>query len=152
MPQFVLRIKHPCFRIESTLVEALLRLQCPDERHFVDALSYIPGNPVKRGCVRHRNNGHGAVSATSTGEKGGVEIESEWTARKREGARKIISSHRTAPLAQFPMMALCFDLAAARCPDRTSSLFQPVGSSSRHSSSEQVPRSYLPADLRTRHG
>jgi putative transposase len=55
---------------------------------FVEKLRYIHRNPVKRGlCELPEKTGSGAaVRHYATGAEGRVEIESEWTARKRERA------------------------------------------------------------------
>ena len=52
---------------------------------FVEKLRYIHRNPVKRGLAeRPQNWKWSSFRHYATGEDCGVEIESEWTARKRE--------------------------------------------------------------------
>jgi putative transposase len=54
---------------------------------FVEKLRYIHRNPVKRGlCERPEDWEWSSFRHYATGCKGRVEIESEWTARKRERA------------------------------------------------------------------
>jgi putative transposase len=56
-------------------------------RQFVEKLRYIHRNPVKRGlCERPENWEWSSFRHYATGCEGRVEIESEWTARKRERA------------------------------------------------------------------
>jgi putative transposase len=58
-----------------------------DYPQFVEKLRYIHHNPVKRGlCARPEDWQWSSFSHYSTGSEGRVEIESEWTARKRERA------------------------------------------------------------------
>jgi putative transposase len=55
---------------------------CPQ---FVEKLRYIHRNPVKRGlCERPEDWEWSSFRHYATGCEGRVEIESEWTARKRE--------------------------------------------------------------------
>jgi len=55
------------------------------ERKFVDKLRYIHNNPVKRGLVdRPEDWQWSSFRHYLTGQAGPVEIESQWTARKRE--------------------------------------------------------------------
>ena len=57
------------------------------ERKRVEKLRYMHRNPVKRGLVSQPE--HWAWSSFlhhATGREGRIEIESEWTARKRERA------------------------------------------------------------------
>ena len=57
------------------------------EHKFVEKLRYIHRNPVKRGLVeRPEDWTWSSFRHYATGEVGVVEIESQWTARKREGA------------------------------------------------------------------
>jgi putative transposase len=57
------------------------------ERKFVEKLRYIHRNPVKRGLVaRPEDWASSSFRHCLTGEAGVVEIESQWTARKREHA------------------------------------------------------------------
>ncbi len=54
---------------------------------FAEKLDYIHGNPVKRGlCDRPEDWPWSSYWHYATGEPGVVEIESEWTARRRTGA------------------------------------------------------------------
>ncbi len=58
-----------------------------DYAHFVEKLRYIHRNPVKRGlCDRPEDWEWSSFLHYATGSEGRVEIESEWTARKRERA------------------------------------------------------------------
>jgi putative transposase len=57
------------------------------ERKFVEKLRYIHRNPVKRGLVaRPEDWAWSSFRHYANGEAGSVEIESQWTARKREQA------------------------------------------------------------------
>ena len=57
------------------------------ERKFVEKLRYIHRNPVERGLVaRPEDWAWSSFRHYLTGEVGAVEIESQWTARKRERA------------------------------------------------------------------
>lgn len=52
---------------------------------FVSQLRYIHRNPVKRGlCAKPEDYPWSSFRAWALGEKGPVEIENEWAARKRE--------------------------------------------------------------------
>ena len=56
---------------------------------FVEKLRYIHRNPVKRGLVERAEDWKwSSFRHYATGEECGVEIESEWTARKRERSGK----------------------------------------------------------------
>jgi putative transposase len=56
-------------------------------RKFVEKLRYIHRNPVKRGLVVRPEDWHwSSYRQYASGEVGMVEIESQWTARKREWA------------------------------------------------------------------
>ncbi len=58
-----------------------------DHAQFVEKLHYIHWNPVKRGlCERPEDWPWSSFLHHATGDEGRVEIESEWTARKRERA------------------------------------------------------------------
>jgi putative transposase len=58
-----------------------------NQRQFVEKLRYIHRNPVKRGlCERPEEWEWSSFRHYATGCEGGIEIESEWTARKRERA------------------------------------------------------------------
>ena len=57
------------------------------EHEFVEKLRYIHGNPVNRGLVeRPEDWSWSSFRHYLSGETGPVEIESQWTARKREQA------------------------------------------------------------------
>jgi putative transposase len=58
-----------------------------NEQQFVEKLRYIHRNPVKRGlCARAEDWEWSSFRQYATGCEGKVEIECEWTARKRERA------------------------------------------------------------------
>ncbi len=58
-----------------------------DYRQFAEKLRYIHRNPVKRGlCARPEDWECSSFLHYATGQAGRVEIESEWTARRRERA------------------------------------------------------------------
>ena len=58
-----------------------------DSAKFIEKLRYIHRNPVKRGlCARPEDWQWSSFNHYATGVEGVVEIESEWTARKRERA------------------------------------------------------------------
>ena len=58
-----------------------------NEQQFVEKLRYIHRNPVKRGlCARAEDWEWSSFRQYATGCEGRVEIECEWTARKRERA------------------------------------------------------------------
>jgi len=62
-------------------------LNVRNERQFVEKLRYIHRNPVRRGlCERAEDWEWSRFRHYATGDEGRVEIESEWTARKRERA------------------------------------------------------------------
>ena len=59
-----------------------------DDKEFVEKLRYVHRNPVKRGlCARPEEWRWSSFRHYATGEDCGVEIESEWTARRREMER-----------------------------------------------------------------
>ena len=65
---------------------------------FVEKLRYIHRNPVKRGlCERPEDWEWSSFRHYAIGCEGRVEIESEWTARKRERA-----AGRLCPVAELP--------------------------------------------------
>jgi putative transposase len=65
---------------------------------FVEKLRYIHRNPVKAGlCERPEDWEWGSFCCYATGCEGRVEIESEWTARKRERA-----AGRICPVVELP--------------------------------------------------
>jgi putative transposase len=84
---------------------------------FLEKIRYIHRNPVKRGlCVRPEDWQWSSFRHYATGCEGRVEIESEWTARKRARAGgEIATSHRTTPL---KLRRLCGVRAARRNPER----------------------------------
>ncbi len=58
-----------------------------DHQQFVEKLHYIHCNPVKRAlCERPEDWAWSSFLHHATGREGRIEIESEWTARKRERA------------------------------------------------------------------
>ena len=58
-----------------------------NERQFVEKLRYIHRNPVTRGlCERPEDWEWSSFRHYASGEEARVEIESEWTTRKRERA------------------------------------------------------------------
>jgi len=58
-----------------------------EHEKFVEKLQYIHRNPVKRGlCAGPEDWEWSSFLHYATGIEGGVEIESEWTATKRERA------------------------------------------------------------------
>ena len=75
-----------------------------DYPQFVEKLRYIHRNPVKAGlCERPERWEWSSFRRYATGFEGRVEIEPEWTARKRERtAGGLLSSYRTAPLKPKP--------------------------------------------------
>ncbi|HEY1678329.1 MAG TPA: hypothetical protein VGG04_11510 [Candidatus Sulfotelmatobacter sp.] len=63
-------------------------LNIRDHEQFVEKLRYIHRNPVKAGlCARPEDWPWSSFRHYATGIEGRVEIESEWTARKRERAQ-----------------------------------------------------------------
>jgi putative transposase len=69
-----------------------------NHRQFVEKLRYIHRNPVKRElCERPEDWPWSSFRHYQTGAEGAVEIESEWTANKRERA-----SGRLRPLVELP--------------------------------------------------
>ena len=67
-----------------------------DYAQFAEKLDYIHNNPVKRAlCLRPEDWPWSSARHYATGYEGRVEIESEWTARRRE---RLDSKFRTAPL------------------------------------------------------
>jgi putative transposase len=72
-------------------------LNVRDHPQFMEKLRYIHRNPVKRGlCERPEDWEWSSFLHYATGIEGRVQIESEWTARKRERA-----AGRLAPAVQF---------------------------------------------------
>jgi putative transposase len=69
-----------------------------NHRQFVEKLRYIHRNPQKRGLCEHPEEwAWSSFRHYATGEKGRVEIESEWTARDRERA-----AGRICPAVELP--------------------------------------------------
>ena len=69
-----------------------------DYAQFVEKLRYIHRNPVKRGlCDRPEDWPWSSFRHYATGAEGRIEIESEWTARKRERA-----AGRLCPAVELP--------------------------------------------------
>ncbi len=65
-----------------------------DYEEFVEKLRYIHRNPVKRGLVKQPEGWPwSSFRHYATGEAGVVQIESEWTARRRERAASASSVH-----------------------------------------------------------
>ena len=72
------------------------------ERKFVEKLRYIHRNPVARGLVaRPEEWDWSSFRRYLNGERGIVEIESQWTARKRE-QRGIVPTVRVRASAENP--------------------------------------------------
>jgi len=75
-----------------------------NHEQFVEKVHYIHWNPVRRGlCERPEDWPWSSFLHHATGADGRVEIESEWTARKRGTRRRKTScSSRTSPLKPTP--------------------------------------------------
>jgi hypothetical protein len=74
-------------------------VRTPEKR--VEKLRYMHRNPVKRGLVeRPEDWGWSSFRHYATGVEGVVEIESEWTGRKREHGNAVASETRAHPLAK----------------------------------------------------
>jgi len=73
-------------RFHQTRQVHFLTFSCVwSERKFVEKLRYIHRNPVTRGLVAQPEDWEwSSFRHYATGETGMVEIESQWTARKRE--------------------------------------------------------------------
>ena len=72
------------------------------EAKRIEKLRYLHRNPVTRGLVTRPEDWEwSSFRHYATGIKGTVEIESEWTARKRESVG-IHPKVRTGPIVQFP--------------------------------------------------
>jgi putative transposase len=72
-------------------------LNIRDHEQFIEKLRYIHRNPVKRGlCERAEDWEWSSFRHYATGCEGRVEIESEWTARKRERLQQPHSSQQKA--------------------------------------------------------
>ncbi len=64
-----------------------------NEAQFVEKLRYIHRNPVVRGlCERPEDWQWSSFVHYATGQEGVIEIESEWTARKRHSPKKLYAS------------------------------------------------------------
>jgi putative transposase len=69
-----------------------------NERKRVGKLRYMHRNPVKRGLVeRPRDWPWSSFRHYATGVEGAVEIESEWTAQRREANKMLASGRRCLP-------------------------------------------------------
>ncbi len=69
-----------------------------DRRQFIEKLRYIHRNPVNKGlCARPEDWKWSSFLHYATGDEGYIEIESEWTANKRERA-----AGRLSPLLEGP--------------------------------------------------
>ena len=69
-----------------------------NQRQFIEKLRYIHRNPVRAGlCERPEDWAWSSFRHYATGYEGTVEIESEWTARKRQRAEG-----RLCPAVEFP--------------------------------------------------
>jgi putative transposase len=67
-----------------------------NREQFVEKLGYIHRNPVKRGlCARPEDWESSSFCHYATGREGRVEIESEWTARRRELAAELSHSSQS---------------------------------------------------------
>ena len=80
----------------------------------MEKLRYIHRNPVERGCAS-RGLGLEQFSYLS-GDPGPVEIESQWTARRRELAG-IFPTVRVRPLEENPRPSEAWDGAPSRVDD-----------------------------------
>ena len=77
----------------AVLAETILRLQLRNPEKTTEKLRYMHRNPVKRGLVaRPEDWPWSSFRHYATGVEGTVEIESMWTARKRE-LRSFVVSH-----------------------------------------------------------
>jgi putative transposase len=75
------------------------------ERKFVEKLRYIHRNPVKRGLVERPEDWEwSSFRHYACGEVGTVEIESQWTARKREQVGTVLTLKMQSP-AKTPAQA-----------------------------------------------
>jgi hypothetical protein len=82
----------------STLSRATGDFNVRNYEQFVEKLRYIHRNPVKRGlCERPEDWVWSSFCHYQTGTEGVVEIESDWTANKRERA-----AGRLCPLEELP--------------------------------------------------
>ncbi len=69
-----------------------------NDRQFMEKLGYIHHNPVKRGLCTHAGDWEwSSFRQWATGCEGRVEIECEWTARRRERAAGRLSSAAELP-------------------------------------------------------
>ena len=68
------------------------------ERKRIEKLRYIHRNPVTRGlCTEPQEWPWSSFRHYQTGEEGAAEIESHWTARRREAAGVTLTATRTTP-------------------------------------------------------
>jgi putative transposase len=73
-------------------------LNVRDDSQFVEKLRYIHRNPVQRGLCEHPEDWQwSSFRQHANGDEGRIEIESEWTARKRER-----EAGRLCPTQEFP--------------------------------------------------
>jgi putative transposase len=74
-----------------------------DQDHYTQAIRYIHRNPVKRGLVQRPEHWKwSSFDHHATGVDCGVEIESEWTGRRRErmgAAPRVVERDSTHPIA-----------------------------------------------------
>ena len=74
-----------------------------NDRQFAEKLGYIHRNPVKRGlCDRPEDWEWSSFLPHATGCQGRVEIECEWTARRRERAQGVYVQPRNCPTQAKP--------------------------------------------------
>jgi len=94
-----------------------------NEEQFVEKLHYIHGNPVKQGlCASPEDWPWSSFLHHATGYEGRVEIESEWTARKRErAAGRLCPSVELPPLK--PTSGLSGHPALTRSLDRLRGIY-----------------------------
>jgi len=87
------------------------------ERKFLEKLRYIHRNPVERGVVeRPEDWAWSSFRHYLSGDPGPVEIESQWTARRRELAG-IFPTVRVRPLEENPRPSEAWDGAPSRVDD-----------------------------------
>jgi hypothetical protein len=87
VPQSGLARRGVCFAAPAIRQARYCDFNVWSERKFVEKLRYIHRNPVKRGLVlRPEDWLWSSFRHYATGETGVAEIESQWTARKREQA------------------------------------------------------------------
>jgi putative transposase len=92
---------------------------------FVEKLRYIHRNPVKAGlCERPKDWQWSSFRHHATGSEGRVEIESEWTARKRNELREDSVQPSNCPT----QAKIGLEWATVTRPVRCSVLFRPISS------------------------